>query len=71
MTLQKLIPQKESDWSNLSEEEKQELYYLDIMYYASKRFPRKLKKLMKKLRAKTITVIKYYTQSEIDDMLPF
>lgn len=71
MTFQKLIPQEESDWSNLSEEERQELFYLDMIYYTSKRFPRKLKKRMKKLRAKTITVIKYYTQSEIDNMLPF
>lgn len=71
MKLQRLIPCKERDYSNLSENERLELYYLAIMYHGTKRLPRKRKKRMKRLLSKTTTRIEYYTQCEIDASLPF
>jgi len=75
MKTEKMIEVEDNDYSNLTENEHQELFYLNVMFHAISKFPRKMKKQMKKRRnlldAKVIKRTKFISQRELDESLPF
>lgn len=75
MKFLELIEVKESDYSNLSESERGDLFYYSVMLRSFRRIPRKKKKQMKNrykvLNSKVIQRTTFKSQKEIDDELAF